>query len=197
MMRGVGIMVAMTACAALVASCSRSVPHAAEPPPPPIRLSVNVDKPSITVGDMIGYSICVEVATNVWFSMPQFADNLGGFVVSDWDPGKHEPASGGRMRHTQTYKMETYLTGMYEIPPARVVYALDGATNTLASTPVCVEVRSVAQTNDLFSGIRDIKVPVEIMEVGRKMWKKWALAAVGVAALVGIGVLLGLLLRRH
>jgi hypothetical protein len=85
--------------------------------------------------------------------------------------------------------METYLTGMYEIPPARVIYELNGATNVIMSTPIVVEVKSVAAADDLFKGIRDIKGPVALIETARTPWYIWGIGgALLLALLSGIAV---------
>jgi len=182
--------VTIAACGSFLAACGRKSGRTAAELLPPIMLSVNVDKPSITVGDLIDYSITVNAASNVQFRMPQFAENLGGFAVSDWDPGKPGTDKDGRVRHTQHYKMETYLTGMYEIPPARVGYGPADAMKEVVSTPVCIEVRSVVQTNDLFSGIRDIKQPVSLADAMRARWKRLVAGGLVLAAVMAGAVVL-------
>ena len=155
----------------------------------PIYVQVSVDKASITVGDLIRYTISVNAASNVPFALPQFAENLGGFAVSDWLRGEPSVGKDGRVHQAHTYVMETYLTGMYEIPPARVIYELNGATNVIMSTPIVVEVKSVAAADDLFKGIRDIKGPVALIETARTPWYIWGIGgALLLALLSGIAV---------
>jgi hypothetical protein len=158
-------------------ACRRSAGTAPEADLPPVLLQVSVDQPSITVGDLIRYTIEVNHATNVMVAMPEFAENLGGFAISDWLNPPPSTADG-RVRRTQTYVMETYLTGEYEIPPAEAVYIFAGHTNTVASTPICVDVHTVAEEDDLFSGIRDIKGPVAIAAVVPTNWPM----VIGIAA---------------
>lgn len=161
----------------MLAGCGREVPRVESTGGPPVRVQVSVDKPSIRVGDLIRYTISVDSVTNARVRMPAFAEHLGGFAVSDW-LRPEAVVKGGRRYETQTYVLETYLTGTYEISPARVEYELDGVTNEAVSTPICVEVRSVAAEGDLFSGIRDIKGPVSIPPAGERRWRAIALAAV-------------------
>ena len=97
--------------------------------------------------------------------MPSLAENLGGFAIHNWDKSEKEITIQGRTVQTQTYELETYLTGTYEIPPAKVLYISNGKTNVISGTPICVDVVSVAEEGDIFSGIRDIKGPVDIISL--------------------------------
>ncbi|MCX7847840.1 MAG: BatD family protein, partial [bacterium] len=143
----------------------------------PVRVYVSVDKPIIRVGDLIRYTISVDSETGAVVRMPAFAEHLGGFAISDWLRSE-AVVKGSRRLQSHTYVMETYLTGTYEIPPARIEYELNGTTNSVESTAICVEVRSVAEEGDVFSGIRDIKGPVSVMGREARRWRALALAAV-------------------
>ena len=154
---------------------------------PPLRVRVFVDKPTINVGDLIRYTIDVDAASNVTFAMPQFAEHLGGFAVSDWIRNDAALGKDGRMHQTNTYVMETYLTGVYEIPPARIPYVVNAQTNDAFSTPIVVEVVSVAGEGDLFSGIKDIKGPVALFErLARNRTRGIIIAVCAALALAGI-----------
>ncbi len=184
----------LLACGCLVlavTACRKSPPtlvHAEQLPP--IRVSVSVDHPEIHVGDLISYSITVDADTNVSFRLPQFAENLGGFAVRDWKRPDPVITPSGRRGQTHTYVLETYLTGQYELPPASVHYIFNGQTNTIESTPICVEVVTIAEEGDLFSGIRDIKEPVDIIEQqpGRLKHIIIAASAAALAILAVIGL---------
>ena len=69
----------------------------------------------------------------------------------------------------------------------KLIYVYNGKTNLISSTPICVEVTSVADEGDLFSGIRDIKNPVEIIDVAKKsiwFWPKIFLILIILIALI-------------
>lgn len=168
----------------LNAGCRREAGQPAQAPAPPLRLHVTVDHPVITIGDLIKYTISVDAATNVVFAMPQFAENLGGFAISDWDKGSPSAGRDGRVHHTQTYTLETYLTGLYEIPPAAVTYLDGGATNIIRSAPVCVEVKTVVSSEDDLAAIRDIKPPVELAEKRPMDWRLWLIGLCGALVLL-------------
>ncbi len=153
----------------------------------PIQLQVNVNKPSINIGDLIRYTITVDAQTNVQYQMPEFAQNLGKFAIRDWERSDPVKIENGRVEQKQIYILETYLTGTYEIPPVKLIYVYKGKTNLISSTPICVEVTSVAEEGDLFSGIRDIKNPVEIIDVVKEsiwFWPKIILIFIILIALI-------------
>ncbi len=134
----------------------------------PIQLQVIVNKPSIKIGDLIRYTITVDAQTNIQYQMPEFAQNLGKFAIRDWERSEPIKLENGRVEQKQIYVLETYLTGTYEIPPVKLTYIYNGKTNIISSTPICVEVTSVAEEGDLFSGIRNIKNPVGIFDVAKE-----------------------------
>ena len=136
-----------------------------------IKLSVNVNKSSVRIGDLISYNIKVEADTNVLVIMPQFAENLGGFMVNDWD--RPEPTNiYGKIVYLHSYKLETYLTGTYEIPEANIIYIHENQTNQLKSSSIIIDVVSIASTNDLaFNELRDIKPAITIYLKSPLNWK--------------------------
>ena len=136
-----------------------------------IEVKVSVDKPSVKIGDIIRYSIKVDAASNVWFHIPDFSENVGGLAVYNWNKSEKKQLPNGRVIQTQTSELETYLVGNYEIPPTNIIYATNGKTNYISGTPIYIEVTSVASTNDTFSGIRDIKGPVSIQSLIKKKSK--------------------------
>lgn len=178
-----------------LASCRNETAPGTEEQLPPIRVTVGVDRPTINVGDLINYTIHVDSDTNIPFSMPQFAENLGGFVIRDWKRPEPRINEKGRREQEHTYILETYLTGNYELPPASIRYQDSSGTNILSSTPVCVEVITVAEEGDLFSGIRDIKEPVELAEKASNRLKYWIIA-ISAAATAVVAITLLFALRR-
>jgi len=160
----------------------------------PIYLQVNVNEPSINIGDLIRYTITVDAQTNVQYQMPEFAQNLGKFAIRDWERSEPVKTDGGRIEQKQIYVLETYLTGTYEIPPVKLFYIYDGKTNLISSTPICVEVTSVAEEGDLFSGIRDIKEPVGIFDVVKE--SIWFWPTVILIGVILIALIIYLIIKR-
>jgi hypothetical protein len=148
-----------------LAGCRGKAAEQAAPTSEPVSVNVRVDRPQVRVGDLVKYTISVNAQTNIAVVMPDFAENLaplGSLLIHDWDNLPEEKLPGGRVLRTQTYELETYLTGVYEIPPARVSFLLNGHTNTLYSSALCVEVVSIAKEGEM-TDIRDVKGVVELM----------------------------------
>ncbi len=154
-----------------------------------IEVKVSIDKSSVKIGDIISYTIKVDAASNVWFNIPSFSENIGGLAVYNWHKNEKEYHPNGRVTQTQTSELETYLVDDYEILPTNIIYAINGKTNYISGTPIYIEVTSVASTNDAFSGIRDIKGPVSIQSIIKKKSKMF-LSVILAALLVTLTVIL-------
>jgi len=159
-----------------------------------IEVKVSVDKPSVKIGDIIHYTIKVDAASNVWFYVPDFTESIGGLAVYNWNKSEKKRLPSGRIIQTQTSELETYLVGDYEIPPTNIIYAVNGKTNYISGTPIYIEVTSVANTNDTFAGIRDIKGPVDIQTLIKKKSKMFLIVII--AALLASLIII-ILVRKH
>ncbi len=159
-----------------------------------IEVKVSVDKPSVKIGDIISYTIKVDAASNVWFNIPAFSENIGGLAVYNWHKSEKVHHPNGRVTQTQTSELETYLVDDYEIPATNIIYTVDGKTNYISGTPIYIEVTSVASTNDTFSGIRDIKGPVSIQLLIKKKSRMFMIAIV--AALLATLTIILLVRKR-
>jgi len=154
-----------------------------------IEVKVSIDKSSVKIGDIISYTIKVDAASNVWFNIPSFSENIGGLAVYNWHKNEKKFHPNGRVTQTQTSELETYLVDDYEIPATNIIYTINGKTNYISGTPIYIEVTSVASTNDAFSGIRDIKGPVSIQSIIKKKSKMF-LSVILAALLVTLTVIL-------
>ena len=157
----------------------------------PVSVSVAVDRPTVRVGDLVRYTISVNAATNVNVILPEFGENLKGLanmLIHDWETKPQEKLPGGRTLFSQSYELETYLTGLYEIPPAVVRFSFGGATNVIQSSAVCVEIVSLTKEGEM-EDIRDVKDPVEVAlsknDHTKILLALAALAAVGAVLLLG------------
>ncbi len=159
-----------------------------------IEVKVSVDKPSVKIGDIIRYTIKVDAASNVWFYIPDFTETAGGLAVYNWNKSEKSQLPNGRVIQTQTSELETYLVGDYEIPATNIIYAANGKTNYISGTPIYVEVTSVATTNDTFSGIRDIKGPVDIQTLIKKKSKMFLIV---IAAALLTSLIIIILVRKR
>ena len=160
----------------------------------PIEVKVNVDKSSVKIGDIIRYTLKVDAASNVWFNIPDFFENIGGLAIYNWNKTEKSRNKSGRVSQAQTYELETYLVGDYEIPPTNIIYTINGKTNYISGTPIYIEVVSVASTNDAFSGIRDIKGPTDIKSLIKKNSRMFLIV---IAAALLTALIIILLVRKR
>lgn len=160
----------------------------------PVAVNVFVDRPQVRVGDLVKYTISVNALTNIDVAMPDFAENLApiqSLLIHDWENLPDETLPGGRVVKKQTYELETYLTGVYEIPPAKVDFVINGNTNTLYSSALCVEVVSIAKEGEM-NDIRDVKGVVELLLKEKNRTK----VIIVLASLAAVALVLLLCLRR-
>lgn len=166
-----------------------------DPVSDPVAVNVFVDRPQVRVGDLVKYTISVNAQTNIAVAMPDFAENLaplGSLLIHDWDNLPEEKLPGGRVVRKQTYELETYLTGVYEIPPAKVSFIINGHTNTLYSSALCVEVVSIAKEGEM-TDIRDVKGVVELLLKEKNRTK----LIIVLGSLAAVALVLLLCLRRN
>lgn len=171
-----------------LAGCQKKASVAASAPKDPVTVSVSVDNPNkVRVGDLIRYTIEVNAQTNIDVQMPPFAENLSmlnQLLIHDWENRPDETLPGGRVLKKQVYELETYLTGVYEIPPARVQFAINGVTNSIYSSALCVEIASLSKEGDM-TDIKDVKDVVEYLVKDKgKLKILMVLGSLAAAALV-------------
>lgn len=140
---------------------------------PSISVRSSVNNPSIHVGDLLEYSIKVNASSNIIFRIPEVTEDLGGFAVRNIKLSPLATMLNGRVEQSCTYFLETYLLGEYELPALTVDYEDLNGTNIIKSTPIFVEVVSVAAAGDLFEGIRDIKEPLDYIELQSTRANYW------------------------
>lgn len=185
----------LTLFAAALLGCQKKKAELAVPQTSdPVAVNVFVDRPQVRVGDLVKYTISVNALTNIDVAMPDFAENLApikSLLIHDWENLPDETLPGGRVVKKQTYELETYLTGVYEIPPAKVDFVINGNTNTLYSSALCVEVVSIAKEEEM-TDIRDIKGVVELLLKEKNRTK----IIIVLASLAAVALVLLLCLRR-
>lgn len=122
---------------------------------PLVEVNASVDKARITIGDKIVYTLTVNAAKNITVSMPDFAEGIGQFAITDY---KQEGplTKGDRVYWRRDYILDVYVTGTYRIPPAQIVYQLDaGDEKYIDTTPLFVTVKSILAEEDV--ELKDIK----------------------------------------
>jgi hypothetical protein len=161
---------------------------------PRISISSRVDKSSITIGDLILYTVEVSHNSDVLIELPGSGANLGQFHIRDYRIG--EPAiQDGKRITTAEYTISTFFTGNFEIPPLTIGYILPGDSTlrqlSTEAIPITVESMLPSEAGD----IRDIKPPVKIPWTLSELLP-WIVGG-GLLLAVGTGFLLYYLRRKR
>ena len=155
---------------------------------PHVSVSSQVDKSRITIGDLIEYSITVVHDKDIQIEMPGLGANLGGFDIRDYNVAESEKRDGMIVSGVQ-YKISTFFTGEFEIPPLTVAYYTpdDSTAKYLSTEKIKIVVESVKPSEA--GDIRDIKTPVELP---RNLWLliRWFVLGAGVILLVMVGYMI-------
>jgi len=126
-----------------------------------LSIESRVDKSTITIGELVKYSITVTRDESVQVEMPGLAANLGGFEIRDYQV--HEPKKiNGQIVEQFDYVISTFDVGEFEIPPLTIRYKTAGDTTTreLKTETIKLIVQSLKPNPE--GDIKDIKPPLEI-----------------------------------
>jgi len=126
----------------------------------PVEVTASVDRDKVTIGDKITYTITVKAERNIEVKFPEFAENLGGFVIKNF--GSSKKTWFKNITYRQWYVLDTYTSGEYTIPQVIIKYRQRGDSRwqEVAADEVTVEVESVLQNAEDASDIRDIAGPI-------------------------------------
>jgi hypothetical protein len=158
----------------------------------PVSLSSSVDKSTITIGDIITYSIRVTHDEDVQVALPGFGANLGQFEIRDYEPFEPKKVDGKIITEGQ-YTISTFMTGEFEVPPTGILYLLpnDSTQHLLKTEPIKITVESMKASEA--GDIRDVKAPLEIP---LSWWYRLRWVVIGISGLLVIAIVI-LLIRRH
>lgn len=145
-----------------------------------ISIDSKVDKSTITIGDLVTYSVIVTRNPEVQVEMPELGANLGAFEIRDYT--MHEPISDdGKLVERVDYLISTFDVGEFEIPPLSFYFSIppDSTKHELKTRKLKVRVESLKPSEA--GDIRDVKNPLALP----RDFKKWIIwGSIGFAALV-------------
>lgn len=152
-----------------------------------ISVDSEVDKSTITIGDLIEYKVTAKHAPNVQIFWPSLGSNLGAFEIRDYQVKDPYKADGLIFEEIQ-YTVSTFDTGAYIIPPVILEYALAGADSLmqqLQTEPLEIYVKSLLPSEE--GDIRGLKAQAELP----RDWRMLILyISIGIGLLVLIAVLI-------
>ena len=148
-----------------------------------ISLATSVDRSTITIGDLITYSVTVSRDPEVQVQMPSLGENLGGFEIRDYTV--HDPQKqAGRILDRVDYIISTFEVGEFEIPPIKSSYTLPGENekDSLKTESIKIVVESVKPSEE--GDIREIRPPWEIPYNWKPVFMLGGIVFLGLLAVV-------------
>ncbi len=146
------------------------------------RISVEstVDKQSVTIGDIIKYTVKIAADTSLIVDSLAVGSNLGMFEVKDYAP-RTSQVSEGMKTSTESFDITTFTTGDYQIPPITIKYSTaSGELKSITTDAIPIKVNSLL-TGEEGEDIKPLRGPKEF-ESRIPIW----MIAAGAALLVGI-----------
>ncbi len=159
----------------------------------PVTVIASTDVEEATIGDKIRYTITVISDPELDVTIPPFGENLDSFGIKDF--GRSEPRDfKGKTIEEQWYVLDTYITGIYNIPPPVVRFTrTDGGVREVEGNDVSIEIISVIPDSEEPEDIMGIADPVNLPVD----YKPYILIGAGIVVLIGAGITTYILLRRR
>jgi len=128
---------------------------------PGLSIESAVDRSEIYIGDLITYRLTIIYDSTYTLTSPPIGANLGAFDVKDYQSDQEEKLEDGRVKIESRFKLTTFTTGEYVIPPIPVEFMLpDSTRRVLISEPIPINVKSLLAESGDTTDIKDIKGPV-------------------------------------
>jgi hypothetical protein len=159
---------------------------------PGIVIETSVDIAEIFIGDLITYSLSITHDSTYQMEPPPLGANLGAFDVKDYQADITSVLPDGRIHNETIFKLTTFTTGDYLIPPIPVLFILpDSSRKVVLSESVPIKVKSMlAEAGDSLD-IRPLKAQYEFLRE-RNLYYLWG----GLAALLLVVAILWWIIRR-
>ena len=152
-----------------------------------VAVTIEINAGSITVADQLEVAVEVIAGEQQRVVFPDVEDKLGEFRVTGTRVDDPKLLDGGRVARRQTYVLEPFLPGEYEIPELTISFSDEGAgedsRQSIKTDPIDIEVRSLLPDSEEEPDIKEASGPLEMPGVA---WVYWlAGAAVFIAAAAG------------
>ncbi len=127
-----------------------------------IEIVTSVDRAEVLIGDLINYTLAITYDSVYELVPPPLGANLGAFDVKDYESDLVTRLDNGRIRSESKFKVSTFTTGEYVIPPIPVLFRLPDSTGkVLFSEPVPIKVNSLLENAGDSVDIKPLKAPYE------------------------------------
>lgn len=114
-----------------------------------IQVNSEIDRSTITIGDLVHYRVMVQHAPEVEVIWPSLGANLGAFEIRDYAVKPPREQNDLIFEETE-YTISTFDTGRFIIPPIILEYALagDSLRQKIQTAPLELNVRSLLPSED-------------------------------------------------
>jgi len=153
-----------------------------------IDVTASVDKQSAYIGDLIEYSIAITYDSTIQLTPPAAGANLGGFEVKDYNFGEEERLKEGKRRQLISFKLRTFTTGDYVIPPLPIEYkTADSTVKYISADPIKIFIKSMLAEGENVDSLqpRPLKAQASLTGKSRTLWLIIGGAVIIMAAGVG------------
>ncbi len=149
---------------------------------PGIEITTAVDRAEAYVGDLITYTLTIAYDSTYELVPPPLGANLGAFDVKDYETDRISRIDGGRLKSENTFKLSTFTTGQYMIPPLPIQFQLpDGERKVLMSEAVPIKIESLLAEGADSSAFRPLKAQYEFE---RDITRYYVWGGIGLALLL-------------
>ncbi len=153
---------------------------------PGVEITTSVDMAEMYVGDLVTYSITITRDPAIIMTPPPLGANLGAFDVKDYDSDVETKLDDGRLQTKSTFKLSTFTTGDYTIPPIPVAFMLpDSTRKVMLSESVPITVLSLLEQGGADLKLRPMKPPFAFKRSFYQTYR-WYLLAAGILLIAGL-----------
>lgn len=157
-----------------------------------ISVQSKLSSDSMMIGDQLFYTLRVDAAENLSFSMPVLTDTLSRDIeILELYGGDTTNNGEGRLIIEHSYVITGFEQGLQIIPSQKVIYTLNSIKDTARSMPLMIQV--YAPAIDTSQQIKPIKPPLNT-PVTMKEVLPWAALGLGI---VLVAVLIYILIKRY
>ena len=122
-----------------------------------------VDKKTITIGEILTYTLEIDLNKDSDIDFTKTGLDMGGFVLKDIEDEKEEKIGEFKIRKRRHYRLMTYTVGSYIIPEQMIQVTLpDKTVKALQTQAIFIDVESTLDESENSEDIKDIKGPVAI-----------------------------------
>lgn len=152
-----------------------------------IEVTASVNKHTAYIGDKIDYTVTIIYDSTITLIPPGVGANLGQFDVQNYKVEDEKTLDDGRRQQKLWFRMMTFTTGDYVIPPLPIEYmTADSTKQVISSDPIKITIKSVlAEGTPKDSLIVNVLKKQASLESG---WPLWLILTVSGAGLLIIAL---------